>query len=112
MFDNLDFIKELGFKSREALLSGNTIKFAKLMNEHWEYKKFRSKDMTNTKIDKWYNAGLKNGAIGGKIVGAGGGGFLMFYAKNKKNLRYQMLKEGLEEVLFNFDFEGTKIIVK
>ena len=69
-------------------------------------------DMTNTKIDKWYNAGLKNGAIGGKIVGAGGGGFLMFYAKNKKKLRYQMLKEGLEEVLFNFDFEGTKIIVK
>ena len=112
MLDNLDFIKELGFKSREALLSGNTIKFAKLMNEHWEYKKFRSKDMTNTKIDKWYNAGLKNGAIGGKIVGAGGGGFLMFYAKNKKKLRYQMLKEGLEEVLFNFDFEGTKIIVK
>ena len=52
------------------------------MNEHWEYKQSRSKQMSNKNISKWYYDGLKNGAIGGKLVGAGGGGFLMFYTNN------------------------------
>jgi len=66
--------------------------------------------MTNDKIDEWYQIGLQNGAIGGKLVGAGGGGFLMFYAKDKQKLINAMNKQGLNQVRFRFDFEGTKII--
>ena len=67
--------------------------------------------MTNSKIDNWYKLGMKNGAVGGKLVGAGGGGFLMFVADNKSQLRKTMTAEGLEEVLFRFDFEGTKLMI-
>ncbi len=67
--------------------------------------------MSNQQIDNWYEIGLKNGAIGGKLVGAGGGGFLLFYADDKKKLRKAMREQGLEEVRFRFDFEGTKIIM-
>lgn len=67
--------------------------------------------MSNSKIDEWYELGVKNGAIGGKLVGAGGGGFLLFYAENKRKLRSAMGHAGLEEVRFKFDFEGTKVIL-
>ena len=80
------------------------------MDEHWQYKKQRSGGMTNPEIDKWYEIAMKNGAIGGKLVGAGGGGFLMFMANDKNKLRKSMLTEGLEEVRFKFDFEGTKVM--
>ena len=80
------------------------------MHEHWEHKKKRSKGMTNPKIDEWYNLGIKNGAIGGKVVGAGGGGFLMFLSSDKAKLRKTLAKNGLKEVKFKFDFEGTKLI--
>jgi D-glycero-alpha-D-manno-heptose-7-phosphate kinase len=82
------------------------------MNVHWEHKRRRSGQISNPKIDKWYNLAIKNGAVGGKLVGAGGGGFLMFYAKDKVRLRHAMLQAGLEEVRFRFDFEGTKVIVQ
>lgn len=110
MLDNLHFVKELGFRSKEALESGNTSKFGELMHEHWENKKRRSVGMSNSKIDSWYETAIKNGAIGGKVVGAGGGGFLMFYADDRDKLRREMKSQGLEEVRFKFDFEGTKII--
>jgi len=112
MINNLHFIKELGIQSKEALENGNLIKFGELMNVHWEHKKERSDQMSNPKIDKWYNLAIRNGAVGGKLVGAGGGGFLMFYAKDKVRLRHAMLQAGLEEVRFRFDFEGTKVIVQ
>jgi D-glycero-alpha-D-manno-heptose-7-phosphate kinase len=67
--------------------------------------------MSNPQIDKWYELGRKNGAIGGKLVGAGGGGFLMFYASDRMKLRQAMAKAGLEEVRFHFDFEGTKVLL-
>ena len=111
MIRNLDFIKDLGLKSKKYLESDNLIKFAELMNVHWEYKQSRSKRMTNKKISKYYKDALKNGAVGGKLVGAGGGGFLMFYANNKEKLRKKMLQNGLEEVRFNFDFQGTRIVL-
>jgi D-glycero-alpha-D-manno-heptose-7-phosphate kinase len=66
--------------------------------------------MSNPQIDEWYELGLKNGAIGGKLVGAGGGGFLMFYAENHTRLRQAMGRAGLEEVRFGFDFDGTKVM--
>ena len=111
MIKNLDFIKNLGFKSKKYLESGDTGKFAELMNIHWEYKQSRSREMTNKKITKCYNDALKNGAIGGKIVGAGGGGFLMFYANDNEKLRKKMTQHGLEEVRFGFDFKGTHIVL-
>jgi D-glycero-alpha-D-manno-heptose-7-phosphate kinase len=112
MISSLHFIKDIGLKSKKALENGDLTKFGELMNVHWEHKKERSGEMSNPKIDKWYNLAIKNGAVGGKLVGAGGGGFLMFYAKDKVRLRHVMLQAGLEEVRFRFDFEGTKVIVQ
>jgi D-glycero-alpha-D-manno-heptose-7-phosphate kinase len=108
---NLHYIKELGFRSRDCLLNGDMELFGQLMNEHWEHKRMRSSGMSNEYIDDVYTKALQNGAIGGKLVGAGGGGFLMFYANDKNKLREAMSKFNLEEVRFSFDYEGTKIIL-
>jgi D-glycero-alpha-D-manno-heptose-7-phosphate kinase len=111
MLDNMHFTKDLGLRSKAALLLGDTEKFGELMHEHLEHKKSRSNGMTNDFIDNAYVQGLKAGAAGGKLVGAGGGGFLMFYAKDRDKLRKKMAQIGLEEVRFKFDFEGTKVIL-
>ena len=111
MLKNLHFVKELGYRSKEALESGDMILFGELMNEHWEHKKLRSGGMSNPQIDDWYDLAMKNGAIGGKLVGAGGGGFLMFMAQDRNKLRHTMAAKGLEEVRFRFDFEGTKVVM-
>ena len=111
MIKNLHFVKELGYRSRECLEKGCTADFGALMHEHWKHKKKRSGSMSNSKIDEWYEHGFKNGANGGKLVGAGGGGFLMFYAEDRNRLRHAMARAGLEEVRFRFDFEGTKVMV-
>ena len=108
---NLHYIKELGLQSRDALLAGDLENFGQLMNEHWEHKRIRSSGMTNDFIDEIYTKALHNGAVGGKLVGAGGGGFLMFYASDRSKLRAAMNKYNLEEVRFSFDYEGTKIIL-
>jgi D-glycero-alpha-D-manno-heptose-7-phosphate kinase len=110
MLNNLHFVKEIGYLSKDALESGNTDKFGELMHQHWEHKKKRSGGMSNQDIDAWYETALKNGAIGGKVVGAGGGGFLMFMAHDAAKLRSAMTKSGLQEVRFKFDFEGAKVI--
>jgi D-glycero-alpha-D-manno-heptose-7-phosphate kinase len=110
MVNNLHYVKDLGYRSKIALENGDTNLFGELMHEHWENKKRRSGGMSNSDIDSWYNLAMKNGAIGGKLVGAGGGGFLMFMAKDKARLRKAMKESELEEVRFKFDFEGTKVI--
>src|SRR4051812_7033626 len=112
MTDNLHFVKELGYQSQEALEGGNLEKFGDLMNVHWEHKKKRSGGMSNPDIDKWYDLAMQNGAVGGKVIGAGGGGFLMFYAAEKTKLRHALTLAGLREVRFRFDFEGTKIVIQ
>lgn len=109
MINNLHYIKDLGIRSRDALLAGDTTLFGELMHEHWEHKKRRSKNMSNPHVDEWYDLAMKNGAVGGKLVGAGGGGFLMFYARDRNPLRHAMFRAGLQEVRFRFDFEGTKV---
>ena len=111
MINNLHYVKELGLRSKDALEGGNTILFGELMHEHWEHKKRRSGGMSNGQIDDWYQIGMSNGAIGGKLVGAGGGGFLMFMAKDRNKLRQAMSRAGLEEVRFSFDFEGAKVVM-
>ncbi len=112
MIANLHFIKELGFQSKDALEKADLHTFAELMNVHWEHKKKRSGQMSNTKIDAWYNLARQYGALGGKMIGAGGGGFLMFYAEDKIKLRHVMREAGLHEVRFRFDFLGTQVIAQ
>jgi D-glycero-alpha-D-manno-heptose-7-phosphate kinase len=111
MLQNLHYTKELGLRSKAYLEAGKIDEFGALMHEHWEHKRNRSQGMSNPQIDEWYELGRKNGAIGGKLVGAGGGGFLMFYAQDRVKLRQAMTHVGLEEVRFRFDFEGTKVVL-
>jgi len=111
MLENLHYIKALAYRSRESLESGDLVKFGQLMHEHWEHKKRRSGGMSNPQIDQWYSLAMNNGAVGGKLVGAGGGGFLMFYASDRSRLRQAMADAGLEEVRLRFDFEGTKVVL-
>lgn len=110
MIENLHFIKDLGKQSQKALEAGELKDFAELMDVHWQRKKERSKGMSNQDINTWYDCAMANGALGGKVIGAGGGGFLMFYADDKVKLRHAMREKGLTEVRFRFDFEGTKIL--
>jgi D-glycero-alpha-D-manno-heptose-7-phosphate kinase len=112
MLENLHFTKDLGFKSLACLENGNLEEFAMLMDVHWQRKKARSTGMSNTQINQWYDYAMANGALGGKLIGAGGGGFLMFYAGDKKRLRHAMREKGLQEVRFRFDFEGTKVVAQ
>jgi D-glycero-alpha-D-manno-heptose-7-phosphate kinase len=112
MVENLHFIKELGVQSKEALEAGNLREFAKLMDVHWQRKKERSGGMSNAQINEWYDFAMANGALGGKLIGAGGGGFLMFYSEQTTRLRRAMREKGLREVRFRFDFEGTKIVAQ
>ncbi len=111
MVENLHFVKDLGLKSQAALERGNLEEFARLMDVHWQRKKQRSGGMSNPKINEWYDLAMASGALGGKLIGAGGGGFLMFYAGDKTKLRHAMLRAGLKEVRFRFDFEGTKLVI-
>jgi D-glycero-alpha-D-manno-heptose-7-phosphate kinase len=111
MLENLNFVKDLGYRSQKALENSDVYAFGRLMHEHWENKKKRTKGMSNPRIDHLYQVGLNNGAVGGKVVGAGGGGFLMFLADDKSRLRRAMTEEGLEELRFNFDFDGSKVVL-
>lgn len=110
MIDHLHYVKELGRRSLEAIERGELHQLGRLMHEHWEHKKKRSSGMSNADIDRWYALGRDNGAIGGKLVGAGGGGFLMFYTEQKSRLRRAMREAGLMELRLGFDYEGTKLL--
>jgi len=110
MIENLHYLKDLGRRSRQALEHGAPVAFGELMHEHWEHKRNRSIGMSNPQIDEWYDLGRKAGAVGGKLVGAGGGGFLMFYAPEPNRVRAAMATARLEEVRFRFDFDGTRVV--
>jgi D-glycero-alpha-D-manno-heptose-7-phosphate kinase len=112
MLDNLHFIKQIAFESKTAFESGDLRRFAELMHVHWEHKKRRTPGMSNEQIDGYYELGRANGALGGKLIGAGGGGFLMFYTEDKTRLRRVMTQAGLREVRFRFDFAGSQVIVQ
>ena len=112
IIDNLHYVKDLGLRSLKALETGDLRKFGALMDEHWQHKKKRSGAMSNPEIDKWYELAMRNGALGGKLIGAGGGGFLLFFTEDKKPVRHALREAGLEEVRIRFDFEGTKTLVQ
>ncbi len=112
MIENLHFVKKLGFESKAALEAGDLRGFAEIMDTHWEHKKRRSSNMTNNVINDWYDLARNNGALGGKLIGAGGGGFLMFYSEDKTRLRHALREAGAREVRMRFDFQGTMLVTQ
>jgi len=110
MLENLHCVKKIGLESKQALEAGDLRGFAGLMHEHWQRKRDRSKGMSSSAIDDCYELARSNGALGGKLVGAGGGGFLMFYTEDKTRLRHALSTAGLSEVRWRFDFQGTAVL--
>ena len=111
VLNSLHYIKDSGYKILEIVQSGNIDDLGIMFRDHWEMKKKLSSGVTNKRIDSIYSVALKNGAIGGKISGAGGGGFFTFYCnKNHQKLRNVMQAEGLKELDYSFDLDGSKII--
>ncbi len=109
---NLHLIKEIGREILAQLRRGNTRRFGELLDDHWRAKRRLGEDVSNRRLDRLYQVARDNGAIGGKISGAGGGGFFLFYAEEgKKQLRAVMEKEGLREMRFRFDLEGSKVLL-
>lgn len=111
IFENLHKTKELGKISYQLLKESKLKQYALLMHEHWHNKRKRFRGMSNEFLDKVYDAAIANGALGGKIVGAGGGGFLMFYSENKKALRDEMKNFKLQEMKFRFDHFGVQPLI-
>lgn len=112
LLQNLHFVKDLGFEIRRCLEEGNTAGFGELMHQHWEHKKARTKSISSEAINDLYEHGRSNGAVGGKLVGAGGGGFLMFYTRDRSALRRAMVDKGLQELDFAFDFDGSVVLLR
>lgn len=112
MVNNLHQVKDLGFEIKKALENGDPIAFGRIMDRHWRYKRQRSTAMSNPEIDRYYELALANGAVGGKLVGAGAGGFLLFYAMDQSALRSTLVAEGLAEVRFSFDLDGSVVVVR
>jgi len=111
IFNYYHEIKKIGEESLKCLENGNLRRFGEWMNIHWELKRKISDKMSNEDIDKWYQLALANGAIGGKIIGAGGGGFLLLYVeKNHEKLKKKMEEQGLVHTPFKFDFDGSRIV--
>ncbi len=112
MIANLDYVNELGVLIGAALKAGETATFADLMHEHWTHKQARSTGISNPRIDEWYELARANGARGGKLVGAGAGGFLLFYADDPRRVRATMAEAGLPEVRFGFDHDGSVVLAR
>jgi D-glycero-alpha-D-manno-heptose-7-phosphate kinase len=109
---NLTELKDMAYATQSALEAADFDAFANLLSVQWEQKKRRSGAASTGRIDEWYELGMAYGALGGKLVGAGGGGFLMFYAEDRVRLRRAMMDAGLPEVRFRFDFQGTQVVTQ
>src|SRR5260221_1196006 len=108
MVENLHFVKDLGKQSQRALEEGDLKEFARLMDIHWQRKKERAVNMSNSQINEWYDQAMANGALGGKLIGAGGCGFFLFYCVNKKPVRHSIREERLNQGLFSVEFLGAQ----
>jgi D-glycero-alpha-D-manno-heptose-7-phosphate kinase len=107
MLENLHTTKEIGYRSLELLRAGDLDSYAELMHEHWENKRRRSPGMASEHIDTLYTLARRSGAIGGKLVGAGGGGFLLVYARRPADTRQAMTAAGAQELVFDFEYGGA-----
>ncbi|MBV9003251.1 MAG: galactokinase [Solirubrobacterales bacterium] len=107
MIENLEKTKAIGLQSRDLLVSGDLFSYAELMHEHWLNKRRRSPGMANDRIDDLYTLARRSGVVGGKLVGAGGGGFLLVYARNPADTRQAMAAAGVTELPFDFEFMGA-----
>ena len=107
--DGMKHIQEIGYTSLECLNAGKLDDFGLNLHEHWKVKKLMSNKMTNTQIDGIYDFGVRNGALGGKVMGAGGGGFFLFYVQEEKQreFREKMLLNNLNEMDWSFEFQGA-----
>ena len=110
MLKNLNKTKEIGRLSKRLIISKHYEEYGRLMHEHWQNKKRRSKGMSNNQIDEIYNYGLRNGGNGGKVIGAGGGGFILFQSSDTQKLKTMLKKKSLQVVDFEFTNTGTEII--
>ena len=107
MLENLHRTKQMGLESRTLLEAGDLDRYAELMHEHWQNKRERSPGMANENIDRLYTLARRSGVVGGKLVGAGGGGFLLVYAPRPDDTRQAMRAAGVQELRFDFDFQGA-----
>ncbi len=112
VIETLHKIKNIGLETKKAFEKGDLDRFGELLDVHWQTKKQLSKKVSSGSIDDWYDTAMRNGALGGKIMGAGGGGFFMFYcSEDQAKLTNSLKKKGLKQMRFRFDFEGAKILV-
>jgi D-glycero-alpha-D-manno-heptose-7-phosphate kinase len=112
VIENMHKIKQIGYEIKKSFEEGNLARLGELLDIHWQTKKGLSDKITQSQIDNWYEKAKNNGALGGKLMGAGGGGFFMFYCNNGKNgFRKAMEQESLKEMRFKIDFEGSKVLV-
>jgi D-glycero-alpha-D-manno-heptose-7-phosphate kinase len=113
VIDSLHRTKELGYRIKESLEQGDVERFGRLLDEHWQNKKRRSEKISDPRLDRWYEIVKSNGGLGGKIMGAGGGGFFMFFCPKpaKAGIRKALAEEGLREMPYDFDYEGAKVLV-
>lgn len=110
--DNLHRIKEMGYRIKELIEKGDLTSFGLMLDAHWQAKKRLSAQISSQRFDEIYRLAKENGALGGKISGAGGGGFFLLYTENRHSaLRQAMQAAGLLEMRYRFDFEGTKGLV-
>jgi D-glycero-alpha-D-manno-heptose-7-phosphate kinase len=113
MIDSLHFAKQIGIETMKSLEAGDIFRFGPLMHEHWLRKRGRSAGMSTERVDHLYETGLRDGgALGGKLVGAGGAGFLLFQTEDRRRLRKQMISAGSTEMDFSFDFDGSVVLVR
>jgi D-glycero-alpha-D-manno-heptose-7-phosphate kinase len=110
MVERFHYEKKNAFRSRKALEANDLVAYGRLLHEHWVEKRRRSPLISSPELDRWYEIGLRNGALGGKLMGAGGGGFLMFLAADKEKLRQSMREKGLTELPFRFAGDGTTVV--
>jgi D-glycero-alpha-D-manno-heptose-7-phosphate kinase len=108
MLENLKRIKDIGYESARLLRDGDLFAYAELMHEHWQLKRQRSPGMTDEHIDELYTLARRSGVVGGKLVGAGGGGFLLVYARRPDDTRQAMTAAGVSELVFDFDSQGAR----
>lgn len=113
MLQNLHFVKQLGMEAKGCLEAGDVARYGDLMHEHWLHKRVRSTGMSNARIDELYElARTRGGARGGKLVGAGGSGFLLFHTHDRRRLRTVLTEAGVKEMDFSFDFEGSTVLLR